>query len=102
MRFSRFIAVLGIACAAAISAHAETAKAVLKDKTGKDVGTVDLIQTPHGVLLKLSVKGIPAGEHANKFVESGFVQVCLRSFPATFQADYRKDSALSLSICHRR
>ena len=64
MRFSRFIAVLGIACTAAVSAHAETAKAVLKDKSGKDVGTVDLVQTPHGVLLKLSVKGIPAGEHA--------------------------------------
>jgi Cu-Zn family superoxide dismutase len=64
MRFSRFIAVLGIACTAAISAHAETAKAVLKDKSGKEVGTVDLVQTPHGVLLKLSLKGIPAGEHA--------------------------------------
>ena len=64
MQFSRFIAALGIACTAAISAHAEMAKAVLKDKTGKDVGTVDLIQTPHGVLLKLSVKGITAGEHA--------------------------------------
>jgi Cu-Zn family superoxide dismutase len=63
MRFSQFIAVLGIACTAA-TAHAETAKAVLKDKSGKDVGTVDLVQTPHGVLLKLSVKGLPAGEHA--------------------------------------
>ncbi|MBS0523429.1 MAG: superoxide dismutase family protein [Proteobacteria bacterium] len=64
MRFSPFIAVLGIACTVAISGHAETAKALLRDKTGKDVGTVDLVQTPHGVLLKLSVKGIPAGEHA--------------------------------------
>jgi Cu-Zn family superoxide dismutase len=64
MDFRRFVAVLGIACMAAIPACAETAKAVLKDKTGKDVGTVDLVQTPHGVLLKLSVKGIPAGEHA--------------------------------------
>jgi Cu-Zn family superoxide dismutase len=64
MRFSRFIAMLGIACTATISAHAETAKAVLTDKTGKEVGTVNLVQTPHGVLLKLSVKGIPAGEHA--------------------------------------
>ena len=64
MRFSRFIAMLGIACTATISAHAETAKAVLTDKTGKEVGTVDLVQTAHGVLLKLSVKGIPAGEHA--------------------------------------
>jgi len=64
MHFSRLIAMLGIACTAAISAHAETAKAVLKDKAGKEVGIVDLVQTPHGVLLKLSVKGLPAGEHA--------------------------------------
>jgi Cu-Zn family superoxide dismutase len=64
MRFSRFIAVLVVACTGTVSAHAESAKALLKDKTGKNVGTVDLVQTPHGVLLKLSVKGIPAGEHA--------------------------------------
>jgi len=64
MHFGSFIAALGIACAASLSAHAQTAKAPLKDATGKDVGTVDLIQTPHGVLLKLSLKGIPAGEHA--------------------------------------
>jgi Cu-Zn family superoxide dismutase len=63
MLFSRLIAVLGIAFAAA-SAHAQTAKAPLKDATGKDVGTVELMQTPHGVLLKMSLKGIPAGEHA--------------------------------------
>lgn len=64
MHFSRFFAVLGIACAASFSACAQTAKASLKDASGKDVGTVNLIQTPHGVLLKLSLKGIPAGEHA--------------------------------------
>ena len=64
MLFSRFIAVLGVACVASLSAHAQTAKAPLKDAAGKDVGTVDLVQTPHGVLLKMSLKGIPAGEHA--------------------------------------
>ncbi len=64
MLFSRFIAVLGVACVASFSAHAQTAKAPLKDAAGKDVGTVDLVQTPQGVLLKMSLKGIPAGEHA--------------------------------------
>jgi Cu-Zn family superoxide dismutase len=64
MHFSRFVAVLSIACAASLPAHAQTAKAALKDASGKDVGTVGLVQTPHGVLLKLSLKGIPAGEHA--------------------------------------
>ena len=46
------------------AAAAEMAKATLKDKIGKDVGSVELSQTPAGVLLKLSVKGLPPGEHA--------------------------------------
>lgn len=43
---------------------AETAKAMLKDAKGQDVGSVSFIQTPAGVLLQLSLKGVPAGEHA--------------------------------------
>src|SRR6185436_4277287 len=31
----------------------------LKDKSGKDVGVVELTQTPGGVLIKLSIKGMP-------------------------------------------
>jgi Cu-Zn family superoxide dismutase len=53
-----------LAAATALPAAAESAKAQLKDASGKDVGTVDLVQTEAGVLLKVSVKGIPAGEHA--------------------------------------
>ena len=45
-------------------ASAQSAKAAIKDAQGKDVGSADLTQTPHGVLVKLSIKGIPAGEHA--------------------------------------
>jgi Cu-Zn family superoxide dismutase len=64
MHISRFIAVLSLACAASFPAHAQTAKAPLKNAAGKDVGTATLTQTPHGVLIKLSLKGIPPGEHA--------------------------------------
>jgi Cu-Zn family superoxide dismutase len=46
------------------AAQAQNAKADLKNAEGKDVGNVTLTQTPHGVLLSLSVKGLPAGEHA--------------------------------------
>jgi superoxide dismutase, Cu-Zn family len=45
-------------------ASAQTAKAALKDQKGADVGTVALTQTPTGVLLRLSLKGLPAGERA--------------------------------------
>lgn len=43
---------------------AQSAKATLKDQKGAEVGIVNLTQTPAGVMLNLSLKGIPAGEHA--------------------------------------
>jgi Cu-Zn family superoxide dismutase len=42
----------------------QSAKAALKDTAGKDVGSAELTQTPGGVLIKLSVKGLPSGDHA--------------------------------------
>jgi superoxide dismutase, Cu-Zn family len=45
-------------------AAAESANALLRDTNRQDVGTVCLLQTPAGVLFKLSVKGMPPGEHA--------------------------------------
>ena len=48
----------------ALPAAAQTASAPLKDAQGKEVGSVNLTQTPRGVLINLSVKGLPPGEHA--------------------------------------
>lgn len=47
-----------------LPAAAQTASAALKSADGKEVGSVNLTQTPHGVLINLSVKGLPPGEHA--------------------------------------
>jgi Cu-Zn family superoxide dismutase len=44
--------------------QAVVAKAVLKDKNGKEVGEANLTQVKLGVLIRLSVKGIEPGEHA--------------------------------------
>ena len=43
---------------------AETAKTMLKDAKGQDVGSVSFTQTSAGVLLQISLKGVPMGEHA--------------------------------------
>ena len=46
------------------TASAQSGKATLKNADGKEVGAAELSQTPHGVLVRLTVKGVPAGEHA--------------------------------------
>jgi Cu-Zn family superoxide dismutase len=48
----------------AASQGAQTAKAELKDGKGKAIGTADFTQTQGGVLIKLVLKDVPAGEHA--------------------------------------
>ncbi|MGN6571873.1 MAG: superoxide dismutase family protein [Pseudolabrys sp.] len=53
-----------IVAAGALPATAQTAKATLKTADGKDAGTATLTQTPSGVLIALSAKNLPAGEHA--------------------------------------
>lgn len=62
------LTIAGIAalmCAAAASpAAAQAATAALKNADGKEVGSANLTQTPHGVLINVSVKGLPPGEHA--------------------------------------
>ena len=68
MTILKYVGTVGAAAlltaAVALPAAAQSANAVLHDKNGKDVGTVDLLQTPAGVLIKLTLKGVPAGEHA--------------------------------------
>ncbi len=67
MNVQSLMGTLGIVAIAMLTpqlASAQTAKAALKDAAGKDVGSAELTQTPTGVLIKLSVKGLPAGEHA--------------------------------------
>lgn len=49
---------------ATLPAAAQSAKATLKNAEGKEVGSAALMQTPAGVLIRLSIKGLPAGERA--------------------------------------
>lgn len=47
-----------------LTPSAETAHATLKDAQGVAVGTATLTETPHGVLLRATLTGVPAGAHA--------------------------------------
>ncbi|MGE0062819.1 MAG: superoxide dismutase family protein [Xanthobacteraceae bacterium] len=63
-KLSLTFAAMTLALVAVSPASAQTAKAALKDAKGADAGSATLTQTPTGVLIALSLKNIPAGEHA--------------------------------------
>ena len=45
-------------------ASAQSARAILKDASGKTVGDINMTQVTDGVLIKVDAKGLPPGEHA--------------------------------------
>ena len=58
-------ALLAVALGLGSSAYAaDKATALLKDKDGKEVGKVELTDTPSGVLMRLTLDGVPTGDHA--------------------------------------
>jgi len=64
-RLIRGVILLGVAvCIAAPAAAVDTASAVLKDASGKDVGKATLTVNPSGVLVSLDLTAVPPGEHA--------------------------------------
>ena len=59
-----FIISTALSICASFPAMAQTASAEFKDIEGRDVGKAVLIETPQGVLIRLSIKGLPAGNLA--------------------------------------
>jgi Cu-Zn family superoxide dismutase len=56
--------ILAVLTLGAPAAMAQTAQATLKNASNQEVGTARLTQTPQGVLIAVSLKGLPPGEHA--------------------------------------
>lgn len=86
--------------AATVPSQAQTAKAALQTAEGKDAGSVTLTQTPHGVLLSLTVKGVPAGEHAFHIHEVGKCEAPFTSAGGHFNPDNKKHGVLAAGGAH--
>jgi Cu-Zn family superoxide dismutase len=84
-----------LAAALAAPANAELAKAQLKDKSGKAVADVDLTQTSRGVLLRVSIKGLPSGEHAFHIHDVGKCEPPFESAGGHFNPDNQKHGLMS-------
>ena len=50
---------------------APSVRTVLKDRQGRSVGTLTVTETPHGLLVRGAVDGLPPGTHAIHFHETG-------------------------------
>lgn len=81
-------------------ANAQTGKAALKDVQGKDVGSAELTQLPQGVLIKLSVKGLPAGEHAFHVHGTGKCEPPFTSAGGHFNPDSKKHGIVATDGHH--
>jgi len=90
---------LGQTPAPATSAAAN--KAVeLKDLRGQVVGTVLLVDTPHGLLLRGSLTGLPPGAHAIHFHETGKCEPPFKSSGGHFNPSNKEHGMMAPSGMH--
>lgn len=62
-----------VVCASAVPsalAIGEKASAEIKGRDGKDLGTISVVETTSGILLKVRLKGLPPGAHGFHLHES--------------------------------
>jgi len=94
------LAAILLAGVAPVQAQTQTAKAALKTADGEDAGSVTLTQTPRGVLLALSVKGLPPGEHAFHVHAVGKCEPPFDSAGGHFNPDGHKHGMLAAEGAH--
>ena len=77
-------------CAVALPAAAQ----------GKEVGSANLTQTPRGVLINVSVKGLPPGEHAFHVHAVGKCEAPFTTAGGHFNPDAKKHGLMAADGAH--
>jgi Cu-Zn family superoxide dismutase len=95
MRIQGIIIAIALLALTSLPAAAQSAKATLKNAEGKDVGTAALTQTPHGVLIRLNITGLPAGERAFHVHGVGKCEPPFTSAGGHFNPDKRKHGMMA-------
>jgi Cu-Zn family superoxide dismutase len=88
-----------ILTATSLPSIAQTAFA-LRNADGKDVGSVTLTQSSAGVLLTLSIKGLPVGEHAFHIHSVGKCEPPFTSAGGHFNPGHSQHGMLSMEGQH--
>jgi Cu-Zn family superoxide dismutase len=95
------IGLTGLLLAAlSVPAAAQNAHATLKNAEGKDVGAATLTQTPSGVLIAISLKGVPAGEHAFHVHAAGKCEPPFTSAGGHFNPESKKHGLMAMEGHH--
>lgn len=89
------LVVIAAALSVAAPANAaETASAAMKSPDGKDVGSVELTQTPNGVLLSAKLRNLPVGTHAFHVHAVGKCEPPFKSAGGHYNPDGKKHGIL--------
>jgi len=94
------VAAIALAAVASLPAAGQTARAAFKTSDGKDAGNAELVQTPAGVLIKLSVRALPLGEHAFHIHGVGRCEPPFTSAGAHFNPAGRKHGMMAADGQH--
>ena len=82
------------------TAVAQSAPVILKNAEGVEVGRVDLTQGATGVIMRVTMKNLPVGEHAFHVHENGKCEPPFTSAGGHFNPEGRKHGAMAAGGHH--